>query len=86
MLSIKVLGPGCKNCERLESHSLEAAELFGQDHPDVQLTVEKVTDPARFLDYGLLKTPGLVINEDLVSSGRIPTPDQIVSWLEAAIG
>jgi hypothetical protein len=86
MLSIKVLGPGCKNCERLEGHSLEAAELFGQHHPDVELTVEKVTDPARFLDYGLLKTPGLVINENLVSSGRIPTPDQIVSWLEAAIG
>lgn len=84
MLSIKVLGPGCKNCDRLELHAVEAAAAYGEDHPDVELSVEKISDPARFLDYGLLKTPGLVINEKLVSSGRIPTPDQIMTWLQAA--
>jgi hypothetical protein len=84
MLAIKVLGPGCKNCDRLEKHAIEAAELFSQEHPEVELCVEKITDTARFLDYGLLKTPGLVINEQLVSSGRIPTPEQIAAMLQSA--
>jgi hypothetical protein len=85
MLTIKVLGPGCKNCDRLEAHAIEAAELFGKDHPGVELSVEKVSDTALFLDYRLVKTPGLVINEQLVSSGRIPTPAQIVDWMKAAV-
>lgn len=84
MLSIKVLGPGCKNCDRLKVHAVEAAEMFGGNHPGVDFTVEKVSDTARFLDYGLIKTPGLVINEKLVSSGRIPNPDQILEWIEDA--
>jgi small redox-active disulfide protein 2 len=84
MLSIKVLGPGCKNCDRLETHAVEAAEIFGRDRPELEVTVEKITDTERFLDYGLLKTPGLVVNEQLVSSGRIPSPEQIVAWLQSA--
>jgi len=83
-LSIKVLGPGCKNCERLEEHALRAAADFERSHPGTEITVEKVTDVVRFVDYGLLTTPGLVINEKLVSSGRIPAPSQIVGWLQEA--
>lgn len=86
MISIKVLGPGCKNCERLELHASQAAERWGQDHPEVAVAIEKVTEAERFLDYGLLATPGLVINERLVSSGRIPAPSQIVTWMEHASG
>lgn len=84
MLSIKVLGPGCKNCERVELHAVQAVEQWGAVHPDVEVTIEKVTDTEKFLDYGLLSTPGLVINEKLVSSGRIPAPSHIVQWLEEA--
>jgi hypothetical protein len=86
MLSIKVLGPGCKNCDRLERHALQAAEGWRAEHPEVEVTVEKVTDMERFLDYGLLSTPGLVINEKLVSSGRIPAPSHIAAWLDEAAG
>lgn len=84
MLSIKVLGPGCMNCERLELHAAQAVEQWHSAHPDVDVTIEKVTDTEKFLDYGLLSTPGLVINEKLVSSGRIPAPLQIIQWLEEA--
>lgn len=85
MLSIKVLGPGCANCERLEVHAAQAVERWGQDHPEVEVTIEKVTDTDRFLEYGLLATPGLVINEKLVSAGRIPAPSHIIGWLEQAV-
>ncbi|MFP3855260.1 MAG: thioredoxin family protein [Anaerolineales bacterium] len=84
MLTIKVLGPGCKNCERVELHTEQAVERWRADHPEVDVRIEKVTDTAQFLDYGLLSTPGLVINEKLVSSGKIPAPSHIVQWLEEA--
>lgn len=84
MLSIKVLGPGCKNCERLEMHAEQAAQRWRSDHPEVEVTIEKLTDTEQFLEYGLLSTPGLVINERLVSSGKIPAPSHIVAWLEQA--
>lgn len=85
MLSIKVLGPGCANCERAKDHALLAVEQIRTLYPDVEVTVEKIADPMRFLDYGLLATPGLVINEVLVSAGRIPSPEQIEDWLKSAL-
>lgn len=84
MLSIKVLGTGCPNCERVEQHVMEALEIWSADEPSVDAQIEKVTDSAKFLDYGLLTTPGLVINEKLVSSGKIPSPGEILEWIEAA--
>jgi small redox-active disulfide protein 2 len=84
VLFIKVLGPGCKNCERVELHAAQAVEQWQADHPDVEVTIEKITDMEKFLEYGLLSTPGLVINEKLVSSGKIPSPLHIVAWLNEA--
>lgn len=84
MLSIKVLGPGCRNCERVELHAAQAVEQWQVDHPEVEVTIEKVTDMEQFLEYGLLSTPGLVINETLVSSGKIPAPSHIIRWLQEA--
>jgi small redox-active disulfide protein 2 len=84
VLSIKVLGPGCKNCARVELHAVQAVEQWQANHPDVEVTIEKITDMEKFLDYGLLSTPGLVINEKLVSSGKIPAPSHIVAWLNEA--
>ena len=86
VLSIKVLGPGCKNCERVGLHAAQAVEQWQADHPDVEVTIEKIADMEKFLDYGLLSTPGLVINEKLVSSGKIPTKSDIVAWLNEAAG
>ena len=85
MLVVKVLGPGCKNCERLTMHAVQAAEQVKAENANLEISVEKVTDVNSFLDYGLLKTPGLVINEKLISSGRIPSQSQIVGWIEEAL-
>jgi len=62
-----------------------AVEHIQTQHPDLEVTIEKITDTMKYLDYGLLATPGLVINEKLVAAGRIPTPEQIEEWLESAL-
>lgn len=85
MVSIKVLGPGCSNCERLELHALAAIEQLRQEHPEIDFEVEEITDSEQFLKYGVLKTPGLVINGVLVSSGTIPAPSQILEWLKETL-
>ena len=85
MLSIKVLGPGCANCDRLMELAGLALEEVTAEYPDLEATVEKVTDTGKFLDYGLLQTPGLVVNEKLVSAGKIPAPSKIAGWLREAL-
>lgn len=84
-LSIKILGPGCPNCKRLADLAKQALAEVQAEHPDLSSDVEKVTDPGLFLNYGLLKTPGLVINERLVSSGRLPSPSAIAGWMRDAL-
>ncbi len=79
-VSIKILGPGCVNCERVEANVRAAVAQTG-----VEATIEKVTDYATFIRYGLLFTPGLVINEKLVAGGRIPGVAEISSWLTDAL-
>ena len=79
MLSIKVLGPGCANCRKLEEIAREAVASLG-----VEAEISKVTDMQQIIAYDVLKTPGLVINEKLVSSGRIPTPQSVAEWICAA--
>lgn len=86
MLSIVVIGPGCPNCHRVEQHARLALEEFQAGHPDAEASIEHVTDPMEFINYGVMKTPGLVINGKLVSSGRIPSPGHIVDWLTEANG
>jgi small redox-active disulfide protein 2 len=78
MLTIKILGPGCANCRKLEETARAAASGAGLDAELV-----KVTNMNDILAYDILKTPGLVINEKLVSSGRIPTQAEIQRWLSA---
>ncbi len=84
MLVIKVLGPGCMNCDRLQQHAHDAVERWKADHSEAQVILEKITDVEKFLEYDLITTPGLVINEKLVSSGKIPAPSQIMTWLDEA--
>ncbi len=75
---IKVLGPGCRNCKNLERVARQAAEELGLD-----ATVEKVTDYPTIVGYGVLSTPGLVVDERLVSSGRVPSVDEVRELLVA---
>ena len=80
MLSIKVLGPGCSNCERLKAATKEALTMLGAEG-----MVEAVTDRAQFRAYRLMATPGLVVNEKLVCAGRVPESTEIVSMLATAL-
>lgn len=75
MLQIKVLGSGCANCKRLEQEVREALAGSAIDYEIV-----KVTEYADIMAYNILSTPGLVINETLVSAGRIPKRSQILAW------
>ncbi len=84
MIDVKVLGPGCANCQKLEHMTLAALTELQQTHPGIEVGFEKVTDPLRFHEFGVLTTPGLVINNEVVISGRLPTSDQVRDWLEAA--
>lgn len=79
MLTIKVLGPGCANCRKLEEVARAAVASL-----KIDAEIVKVTDMQAILAYDVLKTPGLVINEKLVSSGRIPTPATVADWIRAA--
>jgi small redox-active disulfide protein 2 len=75
MLQVKVLGSGCANCKRLEAETRAALDAEG-----IVYTLEKVTEYADIAAYGILSTPGLVLNEEVKSAGRIPKRDQIVAW------
>ncbi len=86
-LNIKVLGPGCINCERVFQVVVDTlGELeveWGNDSPEA--TVQHVADRGEFLKYGLMFTPGLVINEQLVCGGRIPTGAEVKGWVTSAL-
>lgn len=86
MLTIKVLGPGCRNCETLARKANSALEAVAAENPGAaDAAIEKVTDHNKFVDYGLMFTPGLVVNEKLVSSGRIPAESEIKGWIAEAL-
>jgi small redox-active disulfide protein 2 len=69
---IKILGSGCANCANLEKAAREAATELGID-----ATFEKVTDYGAIVGYGVMRTPALVVDEQLVLSGRVPTAAQV---------
>ncbi|HFC11611.1 MAG TPA: thioredoxin family protein [Anaerolineae bacterium] len=79
MLNLKILGTGCANCKRLEQQTRRVVEELG-----VSAEVEKVTDYADIMAYGIMSTPGLVVNGKVVSYGRIPEKSELVNWLQAA--
>lgn len=79
MIMIKILGPGCSNCKKLEEVVNKAVTATG-----VQASITKVTAQKEILSYDILSTPALVINGKVVSSGRIPGPVEIAQWLTAA--
>ena len=80
MLVIKVLGSGCENCKRLAWLAERTA-----GHLAIEAQIIKVTDYKEIMKYDILSTPGLVINEKLVSSGRIPSEAEITTFLTDAL-
>lgn len=76
-MSIKILGPGCKNCVSLTENTKQALEQLG-----IQANIEKVTDMSVIASYGIMSTPGLVINEKVVSFGKVLKPNEIAKLIE----
>lgn len=75
-MRIEILGPGCANCRRLEQNAREAIAIAG-----VEAELVKVTDYAAIAARGVLSTPGLVIDDQVVSVGRVPSAGDIAGWL-----
>jgi len=80
MLKIKILGTGCPNCSKLESETVKAVENLA-----IEAEFEKVTDFQKIMEYDILSTPGLVINNEVVSSGRIPSQGELTTFLTSAL-
>jgi small redox-active disulfide protein 2 len=80
MLNIKILGSGCANCKKVEALARAAAEQLA-----IEAQVIKVNDYADILSYRIMSTPGLVINEKVVSSGRVPSMAEITTFLTSAM-
>jgi small redox-active disulfide protein 2 len=78
-MTIKVLGPGCMNCRTLERRTIEALETLG-----IQAKVDKVVDLDGISSYGVMRTPGLVIDEKLVWQGGVPTVEKIKEIITAS--
>ena len=71
-MEIAILGPGCRSCATLEARTREALGALGVD-----ATVSHVTDPGSIAAYGVLRTPGLVVDGRVLVAGRVPTTAQI---------
>ncbi len=76
-MDIQVLGPGCSKCRRTEQHLKDAVTETG-----VNATIEKVTDVMEIAGCGVFGTPAVVIDGDVKSVGKIPSKEEIRSWIE----
>jgi small redox-active disulfide protein 2 len=79
-MEIKILGTGCPKCKDLEKRVINILAELG-----VAADVEKVTDIKKIMGYKIFATPGLVINGKVVSSGKIPRPEEIKAWIQEAV-
>lgn len=79
-MQVKILGTGCPNCKRLEKVARQAL-----DEMDIEATVTKVTDMMDILSYNIPATPGLVIDEKVVSYGRVPRKAEVTAMITMAL-
>lgn len=76
-MTIKILGPGCANCRNLERNTREALSKLALD-----ATVVKVEDIPSIMSYGIMSTPGLVVDEEVKVFGRVPSAKEIAELLQ----
>ena len=76
-MKIEVLGMGCAKCTKLEENALAAVAALG-----IEATIEHVKDMDRILDYGVLITPGLVVDGKVVASGKVPSREDIQKLIQ----
>ncbi|MDX9845967.1 MAG: thioredoxin family protein [Tenuifilaceae bacterium] len=79
-MDIKVLGPGCPNCLRLEAMCREIVNELGID-----AEIEKITNVSTFPNYGVWLSPGLIINGQLKLQGKMPTQATLTGWIKNAM-
>jgi small redox-active disulfide protein 2 len=79
-MNIKILGPGCARCQQLEKTAREVVKELG-----IEATVEEVKDMKKIMQYPILTTPGLVIDEKLVCSGRVPSKAEVTTFITTAM-
>jgi small redox-active disulfide protein 2 len=77
-MDIKILGTGCVNCRNLEANTRKALDDLG-----LSVEIDKVTEPGEIISWGVMSTPALVIDDEVVLSGRVPSADQIRQLLAA---
>ena len=76
-MDIKILGPGCRRCKTLAKDVEDVVNGI-----DLDIRVEKVEKMEEILKYNILRTPGLVIDGKLISSGRVPSKSEIKKWIQ----
>ena len=78
-MEIRILGPGCPKCGEVEKRVINALTEL-----NIAADVEKITDIKKMISFGILATPGLVINRKVKSTGRIPRIEEIKAWIQEA--
>ena len=78
-MEIRILGPGCPKCGEVEKRVINALTEL-----NIAADVEKITDIKKMISFGILATPGLVINRTVKSTGRIPRIEEIKAWIQEA--
>lgn len=74
---VKVLGPGCKNCKKLEENTRAALAELG-----IEATIEKVENMGEMMAYGIMSTPALVVDEEVKFAGKIPSVKELKKYLQ----
>lgn len=76
-MEIKILGPGCARCHDLEKRTINVLAELG-----IAADVQKISDIKKIMEFGILATPGLVIDGEVKCSGRIPRVEEIKKWIQ----
>jgi len=79
-MKIKILGTGCARCHQLEQVTREVIKELG-----IEATVEEVKDMKKIMEYPILMTPGLVVNEEVVCSGKVPGKAELTQFIVNAL-
>jgi len=75
-MKIEILGMGCPKCKKLYENTQAAVEESG-----IEAEIDKVEDIEKITEYAVMTTPALVVDGEVKSAGRIPTPDEIKEWI-----
>ncbi len=79
MFIVKVLGSGCSNCQATYKLIEEVTQINA-----IPIQLEKIEDMAQIMSYGIMSTPGVVVNDKIAHAGGIPTKQAILSWFKSS--